>query len=234
MTASVLRRPRRVPRTSWQASRRRPAPVGVRAAARRAAATARGRWSARFLIAFLLTGAVRARSRSAAHAAERARTPVRPARRGVPAARTSISSSSLPSTALRDAGALDRRRRTRMVRLALPADHLHGNAFRKIEYLIEGSASSSSDAIEPHGRGRRRSGSKHAIFFSLSFVIANVFLAWVIGSRGADRDCHDRPDRHLQGSHAILVFSVVFYLVFARFREQACVLACPYGQCSRR
>jgi cytochrome c oxidase accessory protein FixG len=29
---------------------------------------------------------------------------------------------------------------------------------------------------------------------------------------------------------AILVFSFVFFLVFARFREQACVLACPYGR----
>ncbi len=27
-----------------------------------------------------------------------------------------------------------------------------------------------------------------------------------------------------------MIFSFVFYMVFARFREQACVLACPYGR----
>ena len=29
---------------------------------------------------------------------------------------------------------------------------------------------------------------------------------------------------------AITLFSLLFYGVFARFREQACVLACPYGR----
>ena len=40
----------------------------------------------------------------------------------------------------------------------------------------------------------------------------------------------DPPAQHLAGLVAILIFSFVFFLVFARFREQACVLACPYGR----
>mgnify|MGYP006172930771 CR=1 FL=1 len=32
------------------------------------------------------------------------------------------------------------------------------------------------------------------------------------------------------GLTAITIFSLVFFAVFARFREQACVLACPYGR----
>lgn len=40
----------------------------------------------------------------------------------------------------------------------------------------------------------------------------------------------DPPADHLAGLLSILVFSFVFYMVFARFREQACVLACPYGR----
>src|SRR5690606_2889597 len=40
----------------------------------------------------------------------------------------------------------------------------------------------------------------------------------------------DPPSQHLVGLVAITIFSFVFYLVFARFREQACVLACPYGR----
>ena len=78
-------------------------------------------------------------------------------------------------------------------------------------------------------RAHRRSST--AIFFALSFVIANVFLAWVIGAaRGSARIVDRPPARHLAGLTAIVLFSLVFYLVFARFREQACVLACPYGR----
>jgi cytochrome c oxidase accessory protein FixG len=104
--------------------------------------------------------------------------------------------------------------------------------FRKLEYLIEGSAE--QQVRRDRGPWTRekaiRRGTKHAVFFALSFVIANVFLAWIIGSRELIAIVTDRPGRHLAGLTAILIFSVVFYLVFARFREQACVLACPYGR----
>jgi len=71
---------------------------------------------------------------------------------------------------------------------------------------------------------------KHAVFFALSFVIANVFLAWIIGAGELKIIVTDPPAQHLAGLTAILIFSFVFYLVFVRFREQACVLACPYGR----
>ena len=75
-----------------------------------------------------------------------------------------------------------------------------------------------------------RKGVKHAIFLALSFLIANVFLAWVIGAPALLAIVTDPPRAHLPGLIAILIFSGVFYAVFARFREQACVLACPYGR----
>src|SRR6185436_18271843 len=57
--------------------------------------------------------------------------------------------------------------------------------FRKLEYLIEGSAE--QQVRRDRGPWTRekaiRRGTKHAVFFTLSFVIANVFLAWIIGSR---------------------------------------------------
>lgn len=104
--------------------------------------------------------------------------------------------------------------------------------FRKIEYAIEGSA----EEQLRNDRGPRsvprtlRKGLKHAIFFGLSFIIANVFLAWIVGSGPLFAIVTDSPRRHLAGLIAISIFSLVFYAVFARFREQACVLACPYGR----
>ena len=104
--------------------------------------------------------------------------------------------------------------------------------FRKLDYLIEGSA----EQQLRNDRGPRtaqvwlRKGIKHAVFFGLSFVIANVFLAWIIGAGPLFTIVTDSPRRHLPGLLAISIFSFVFYAVFARFREQACVLACPYGR----
>ena len=104
--------------------------------------------------------------------------------------------------------------------------------FRKIEYLIDGSAA------EQVRRSRApltfdtiwRRILKHGIFFGLSFAIANVFLAYIIGSDEWWTIVTDPPLSHLTGLLAITIFSLVFYGVFARFREQACTLACPYGR----
>jgi cytochrome c oxidase accessory protein FixG len=104
--------------------------------------------------------------------------------------------------------------------------------FRRIEYLIEGSAEQQvrrDRAPWSAGKAVRRT-IKHVVFAALSFVIANVFLAWIIGSANLKVIITDPPARHLGGLFAIVLFSLVFYLVFARFREQACVLACPYGR----
>jgi cytochrome c oxidase accessory protein FixG len=104
--------------------------------------------------------------------------------------------------------------------------------FRRLEYLIDGSAAQQlRRARGPWTAGRLgRAALKHAIFFALSFAIANLFLAYIIGARDLWRIVTDPPNAHLHGLVAITMFSIVFYAVFARFREQACVLACPYGR----
>ena len=104
--------------------------------------------------------------------------------------------------------------------------------FGRIEFLIEGSAEQQVRlARGPWTRERRlRSAIKHAVFFALSFVIANVFLAWIIGAPQLFDIVTDAPRRHVTGLVAITIFSFVFYAVFARFREQACIIACPYGR----
>ena len=104
--------------------------------------------------------------------------------------------------------------------------------FRRLEWLIDGSA----EQQLRRARGTRiwpdvaRTVFKHALFLGISFAIANVFLAYVIGAEALRAIVTDSPSRHLTGLFAISVFSTVFYAVFARFREQACTLACPYGR----
>lgn len=104
--------------------------------------------------------------------------------------------------------------------------------FRKIEFLIEGSAERQMRRDRGPWNADRiwRKGLKHGVFFALSFAIANVFLAYIIGSEALVAIVTAPPREHLGGLIAITIFSLVFYAVFARFREQACVLACPYGR----
>jgi len=73
--------------------------------------------------------------------------------------------------------------------------------FRKLEYAIEGSAEHQlrrDRGTWTAERAVRKSG-KHAIFFALSFVIANVFLAWIIGAGPLYRIVTDPPREHLVG-----------------------------------
>ncbi len=104
--------------------------------------------------------------------------------------------------------------------------------FRKIEYWIDGDRGAQirlkkrdwdADKI-------RKRILKHSIFFLLSFVIANVFLAYLIGSDELFNIINDHPLSHISGLIAIIIFTTVFYFIFAWFREQVCVIACPYGR----
>ncbi|MBO2011278.1 cytochrome c oxidase accessory protein CcoG [Hymenobacter negativus] len=104
--------------------------------------------------------------------------------------------------------------------------------FRRIEYWLEG------DAPQQKALDRRkldwdkfwRKTTKHALFLLISFLIANTFLAYIIGSEELGKLVTDTPAAHLGGLAALTVFTGVFYAVFARFREQVCTIVCPYGR----
>lgn len=104
--------------------------------------------------------------------------------------------------------------------------------FRKIEYLIEGDAARQVRlARAPWTRQKIfKKGLKHGVFFAVSFLIANTFLAYIIGIEALWEIVTDPPQAHLAGLASITLFSLVFYGVFARFREQACIIVCPYGR----
>lgn len=104
--------------------------------------------------------------------------------------------------------------------------------FRKIEYWIEGDAPRQRAlAKQPNNFEKLvKKTSKHIIFFLISFIISNTFLAYIIGIEQLIDIITDPPSEHLAGLFAITVFSGVFYFVFSHFREQVCTLICPYGR----
>jgi cytochrome c oxidase accessory protein FixG len=104
--------------------------------------------------------------------------------------------------------------------------------FRKIEYLIEGDAAAQRALrAAPWTRLKLiKKAAKHGIFFFLSFVIGNTLLSYIIGSEQLIAISTDNPSRHLTGLGFLLLFTLIFYAIFARFREQACTFICPYGR----
>jgi cytochrome c oxidase accessory protein FixG len=104
--------------------------------------------------------------------------------------------------------------------------------FRRLEWLIEGTPNEqiSLQASKWTPKKLIKKITKHIVFFSISFLIANTFLAYIIGSEELFRIITDNPIDHILGLGIITLFSFVFYAVFARFREQACLIACPYGR----
>lgn len=104
--------------------------------------------------------------------------------------------------------------------------------FRKIEYWIEGDASEQRrlDKAPWTPEKIRKKGIKHVAFFAIAVVVANYFLAYIIGMDQVLHIIREPLSAHTGGFIGMLVFSGVFYLVFARLREQVCTTICPYGR----
>jgi len=104
--------------------------------------------------------------------------------------------------------------------------------FRQIEYWIEGNNSKQrklDDAPLDFNKFWRK-GSKHLIFYVISFVSAHFFLAYILGVDYVSDLITDGPKAHLAGFASMIIFSGVHYFVFAKLREQVCIIICPYGR----
>ena len=104
--------------------------------------------------------------------------------------------------------------------------------FRRIEYWIEGDRGKQMRlSKQPWNAEKiRKKGLKLVIFLIISFLIANVFLAYLIGSDKLIEYIKSGPFSHLSTLISLIIFTAVFYFVFAWFREQVCIIACPYGR----
>ena len=104
--------------------------------------------------------------------------------------------------------------------------------FRRIEYWIDGDRGAQIRLNKQKWDAEkiRKRVTKWVIFFLISFLIANVFLAYLISSDKLFQMVEDGPALHLSNFISLLIFTGVFYFVFVWFREQVCIIACPYGR----
>lgn len=107
------------------------------------------------------------------------------------------------------------------------------HVFRKIEYAIEGDRPKQMRlAQQPWDEEKiRKRLLKWTIFSLISFLIANVFLAYIIGSDALLDLIKEGPGgKNLSTFFGLIIFTGLFYFIFAWFREQVCTLVCPYGR----
>ncbi len=103
--------------------------------------------------------------------------------------------------------------------------------FRPLEYWIEGDRGAQI-RLNKQAWNREKIAKKSLkwfLYFLISFGISNVFLAYLIGSKPL-KNYILHPSEHISTLLYLLCFTFVFYFVFAWFREQVCIIACPYGR----
>ncbi len=104
--------------------------------------------------------------------------------------------------------------------------------FRRIEYWIEGDSSHQKLLAKAPWNSEKifKKGLKTLVFFGVSFLISNTFLAYIIGSDELLKIITEPVSQHISGFTSILIFTGVFFAVYSWFREQVCLIVCPYGR----
>jgi cytochrome c oxidase accessory protein FixG len=104
--------------------------------------------------------------------------------------------------------------------------------FRKVEYWIEGDGTQQRklNAMPWNWEKLRKRGFKIIAFFSISFLIANFFLGYIIGIDEVGVLIEEGIFVHFGTFSALVIFTLVFFFVYYWFREQVCLIVCPYGR----
>lgn len=115
---------------------------------------------------------------------------------------------------------------------ACPQTVMMEMVFRKIEYLIEGDAPDQRalNAAPWNAPKILKKTFKQVVFLGLSFIVGNTLFAYIVGSEQLLAIQLDNPRNHVAGLTFMVLFTLLFYAIFARFREQACTFICPYGR----
>lgn len=104
--------------------------------------------------------------------------------------------------------------------------------YRKIEYLFEGDYKKQMQLTDMPWNGTKilKRGGKIAVFFIISFIIANILTVYLVGSDKFFQYLGDGPAVHFSTFITVTIFSGIIMFIFGWFREQACTFVCPYGR----
>jgi len=106
------------------------------------------------------------------------------------------------------------------------------HVYRRIERFIDGEGTKRKLLDRaPWGPGKiTRRIIKHSLFLLVSALLAHVFLSYFVSLNRLYRFMEEGPTAHAFAFGAILFLTGALYVSFARFREQFCIMVCPYGR----
>ncbi len=104
--------------------------------------------------------------------------------------------------------------------------------YRRIERWIEGSASQREKLARSPWTARKlaKKALKHGLYLSLSLVLAHVFLSYFIPVRELGKVVTSSPREHMTAFIFVMALTAVMWFNFGWFREQLCLIICPYGR----
>jgi cytochrome c oxidase accessory protein FixG len=104
--------------------------------------------------------------------------------------------------------------------------------FRKVEYWIEGDGAEQKLLAKAPWNSKKAAKkiAKWVTFWVISFVIANTFLAYVIGIDELKKLITEPLEKNIGTFIGLSVFTTVFFFVYLWMREQVCTVICPYGR----
>lgn len=100
--------------------------------------------------------------------------------------------------------------------------------YRPIERLIEGPPGLRRK-IDAGGFSARRL-LKYGVFLLVSIFLTHTFLGYFVGVSELFQWVQRSPFEHPAAFGVVLVVTAMMFLDFAWFREQTCIVACPYGR----
>ena len=107
-------------------------------------------------------------------------------------------------------------------------DHI----FRRIERIIEGDAPARKKlAAAPWTAGKiTKRIIKHALYALCAAIIAHVFLSYFVSLERLYGYMGESPLAHATAFGVVAFLTAVLWFCFGYFREQFCVIMCPYGR----
>lgn len=106
------------------------------------------------------------------------------------------------------------------------------HVYRRIERWTDGDAIERKRLDESPWTTEKifRRGAKHGIYILISALIAHLFLSYFVSLKKLYAMMQGSPTEHLAAFGVVVFLTGSLYFAFSWFREQFCVILCPYGR----
>ena len=104
--------------------------------------------------------------------------------------------------------------------------------YRRVERWIDGDGPSRRQLEDAPWTASKiiRRVFKHSVFILISAAIAHIFLSYFVSIKSLYDMMHHSPTHHTLAFGVVLFLTGALYFSFSWFREQFCIILCPYGR----